>query len=59
MFVGQLALANQCVPIAHPGRFDADQQLTGGWFRSRQVNVCDDARRNELKYSDCFHLSSS
>jgi hypothetical protein len=36
-----------------------DQQLPGGWFRPRQVNVCDDARWTELKYSGCFHLSSS
>ena len=59
MFVGQLAFANQCVPIAHPGRFNVDQQLPGGWFRPRQVNVCDGTRWTELKYSGCFHLSSS
>ena len=59
MFVGQLALANQCVPIAHPSRFNVDQQLPGGWFRPRQIHVCDDTRWTELKYSGCFHLSSS
>jgi hypothetical protein len=32
--------------------------LPGGWFRPRQVNVCDDTRRAELKYSGCFHLFS-
>src|SRR3954463_8016543 len=59
MFVGQLTFANQCIPIAHSGRFDADQQLPSGCFRARQVNVGDDTRWTELKYSGCFHLSSS
>src|SRR5262249_21005049 len=52
-------LANQYIPIAHPGRFDVDQQLPSGRLRPRQVNVCDDAWWTELKYLGCFHLSSS
>src|SRR5690348_15337873 len=59
MFVGQLTFANQRVPIAHPGRFNADEQLPDGWFRRRQVSVYDDARWTELQYLGCFHLSSS
>jgi hypothetical protein len=46
-------------PVSCSFRFDVDQELPGGWFRPRQVNVCGDARWTELKYSGCFHLSSS
>src|SRR5215475_13463914 len=36
-----LALTDESVPMTHPCRLDADQQLPSPGFRRRQVVVCD------------------